>query len=253
MRESRRRNMKNSELSIFYLIDLLKKRWWGILIAALIGATAAFCYSSFMVTSLYQTTVKMYVNPSAEDQQSVQTQYSDYTLAINIINTYIELLNTNSFMQSVSDATGKRYTTNQLKKMIAFEVPEKTKIFNFSVQASNAEDSYKIATVVSELAPKKIIETTNASVVAVADPPVKPMEPFNNNTGRNTILGLIIGIAIAVGVVIVIDMFDVRVKSEEDLINTYELPVLGCIPNFEKIYRNKAHNAKTKPVAAKKN
>lgn len=245
--------MKNSELSIFYLIDLLKKRWWGILIAALIGATAAFCYSSFMVTSLYQTTVKMYVNPSEEDQMNAQAQYSDLNFAINIINTYIELLETNSFMQDVSDATGNQYTVNQLKKMIAFEAPEKTKIFNFTVQANNPDDAMKIANAVGELAPKKIINTTNASIVTVADPPVLPKEPFNNNTGRNTVLGLIIGIAIAVGVVIVIDMFDVRVKSEEDLINTYELPVLGCIPNFEKIYRNKAQGAKAKPVAAKKN
>jgi Capsular polysaccharide biosynthesis protein len=241
--------MKSNELSIFYLIDLFKKRWWGIVISALIGATAAFCFSSFMVAPLYQSTAMMYVDPNIEDQQTIAVESASLNYAFSIIDTYIEILKSNAFMENVSKALNNRYTPEQLSKMITFTTKEKTKLFNVSVEASTPDDSLLIANTIGKLAPEMIINITDASVVSVADAPLKPEGPSNDNTGRNTVLGFVLGMALAIGVIIVIDMFDVRIKSEEDLINSYEIPVLGCIPNFEKIYRNKTQKSKAKPAA----
>lgn len=232
--------MKNNEINFIYIIDLLKKRWWAIAIAALVGTTAAFCYSVFMVQPMYNSSAMLYVDPKIGDQgYSVAAEAQSLNLASNIMETYIQLLETNDFMKKVSEALDNEYSAKDLKRAVRFYKEGTTKNLYMDVVTSDPDASLHIANVVSNLVPEWIIGITDASVVSVADQPQLPSRAYNDYTARNTVIGFLAGIAIMVGTLILVDMFDIRIKSEEDLINRYDIPVLGSIPNFEKIYKNK--------------
>ena len=49
---------------------------------------------------------------------------------------------------------------------------------------------------------------------------------------KNTIFGALIGAVLAVGVIVLQMLMDVRIKSEDDLAKISQMPVLGSIPDF---------------------
>lgn len=50
---------------------------------------------------------------------------------------------------------------------------------------------------------------------------------------RNTIMGFLIGVILSFLVVLIVDISDIRIKDEDDIINSYSIPLLGTVPNFD--------------------
>jgi polysaccharide biosynthesis transport protein len=66
-----------------------------------------------------------------------------------------------------------------------------------------------------------------ASVLSVALPPVTPSSP---KLLLNTALAVFVGTLLAVGVALMLEMTDRRVRAPEDVVASLELPVLGLLP-----------------------
>ena len=64
----------------------------------------------------------------------------------------------------------------------------------------------------------------------IIDPPNFPQKPYSPNRLKFSLLGLIAGLALALGLTTVIEMTDERVKSEEDLLSVTPVPILAAIP-----------------------
>lgn len=70
--------------------------------------------------------------------------------------------------------------------------------------------------------------------VRIADPAVLPRSPINgDNLTRNVLIAFAAGAVITYLIFFFVDLFDVRIKGEEDLINNYTLPIIGTVPSFE--------------------
>ena len=67
----------------------------------------------------------------------------------------------------------------------------------------------------------------NVKVAAEAAVPSAPSSP---KTSRNTILGVVVGLLIGLGLAFVLERLDRRIKGPEDLEAIYRLPLLGAIP-----------------------
>jgi len=67
----------------------------------------------------------------------------------------------------------------------------------------------------------------NIFVLGQATPPVDPSSP---KVLRNTLLSMILGIVLAIGAVLGIEMLDRRVRAFDDLTTVVGLPVLGVMP-----------------------
>ena len=59
-----------------------------------------------------------------------------------------------------------------------------------------------------------------------------PKEPVSPNNVRNAVIGALAGFVVAVLLVVMQVLLDVRVKGEEDLKRICQAPVLGTIPDF---------------------
>ncbi|MBQ4601543.1 MAG: hypothetical protein IJB24_01665, partial [Clostridia bacterium] len=94
--------------------------------------------------------------------------------------------------------------------------------------------SYNIGKIFEELGPKKILEVTGKEAVKIADSSRIATEASNSrNMARNSIMGFLIGAILAFLVVLIIEVSDVRIKDEDDIVDTYSVPLLGSVPNFE--------------------
>ncbi len=83
-----------------------------------------------------------------------------------------------------------------------------------------------------ELALLASLQTGNAEVVQRAAPNDSPVSP---KPLRNAVLGLILGGLLGIGLVLLIDQFDTRIKDESELEEAYGLPILTSIPHSDKV------------------
>ena len=59
------------------------------------------------------------------------------------------------------------------------------------------------------------------------------MSPISPNKIRNMIIAALVGVMMSVCMILLLDYFDNKVKSVEDIEKYLELPVLGSVSEFE--------------------
>ena len=230
------------DFNLLDILQLLKKRWWILLFSGLLIAVIAFVYSEVTYSPTYTTTVDVLVKTGK--QENINEAVSGISLAQKSFRTCIDLLDTNDFMDEISETYKERYpdayaTTpysgKWLKNHVVFSARnEESTIFTFSITTKNKDDSLRIGEIFKELAPDKIAKYEDNYSIEPSDSPRRAETPSNSkNLARNTLLGFMIGVVLAFLIVFIIDITDVRIKHESDIIDNYSLPLLGSIPNFE--------------------
>lgn len=175
-----------------------------------------------------------------DSTKSVALEYQGLLYAKQLVNTYIEILKTSSFREKVSKYSGK-FTPGQVGGMISFATVPETQLFKINITTTSIEDSYEIANIILTAAPDTLYEIIGADTLKVVSKPVKAGGAVNNSTNRNTLVGAFVGAVVTAGIVLLLGILDTRVKNEEDLRTHYNVPILGGIVNFDKVYKGKSH------------
>lgn len=221
------------EYSLLDLIEILLKRIWLIVLCVLIGTTGSFLVTKFVIEDEYTTAVSMYVAPNKDSSTNVIASLNELNYAQKVVDTYIEILKTNSFMRSVSEVSDLGYSAGEIKSMIEISAINNTELFEIKVTTNNPEESLALANTISGLAPTKIIQIKDADAVRVVDPATLPQTPSAPNLLLNTGIGFVLALMIGVMLAFVLEMLDKRVKDEDDLLKRYDIPVLGIVPHME--------------------
>lgn len=222
------------EITLKGAVRILTKNLLVILICSALGFAAAFLISKFLVQPTYQSTAKLYVYTKSDHTQTTNYDYlNDLNYAQKVVNTYIEMLRTDSFYQAVKEKSGLNYSVEEMKTMISFTVLNETEVFQVSASSGKPEDAKKLADAITALAPQTISSIQESALLKVVDPPGFPASPSSPNITLNSIIGFLLGVITAVLFVLLKEMLDIRIKQEEDLLSHYNLPVLGSIPAFE--------------------
>ena len=114
----------------------------------------------------------------------------------------------------------------------ASDVDEEAPIFIVTVRNPVPEYAQIIANTFADVAPgliQGVVKGSDAEIIDRAKLPEKPVSP---NVKRFTLIGLVLGFVLGAGLVLLLESLDARVKSSDYLTQTFELPVLGVIPNI---------------------
>ncbi len=93
----------------------------------------------------------------------------------------------------------------------------------------------------------RLAEAQSTSNIAIIEPATVPTIPVRPRTLPNTLLGGLIGLMIAVGVVFLIEYLDDRVRSPEQIDRLLKLPVVGLIAKMN----DSAQNGKSRLIAVR--
>ena len=162
---------------------------------------------------------------------------SDITASQMLVDTYIVMLKSNTVLNEVSnilvESGLKDFDAEKLRDCITAKSIDETEVFEIKVKATDPHQTYIIANVIADVSPKLIQTFVEASSIKVVDYAAEG-ERVSPNVQKNTALGLIIGFVLACLLLLVVDLFDTRIKDEEQL-KALNLSVLGSIPDlFEK-------------------
>jgi len=222
------------EIDLMQLLHALWHRLWAIILAAVIGGGALFSYAAFLITPLYEAEALMYVNNSSFSlgSTSFSISSSELTAAKTLVDTYIVILKTRSTLNEVIREAGLNYSYQELSEMIGSEPVNNTEIFSIKVTSSNPQEAELIANTIAEVLPDKIADIVDGSSVRVVDYAVTPAEKASPSITLFTAIGVLVGIVLACLIIIIREMMDTQIHSEDYLIQTYKLPVLAVIPNL---------------------
>jgi capsular exopolysaccharide synthesis family protein len=236
------------ELSIKEIIDLIYKRLKLILLLTFIGAGVLFTINKYVRKPIYTASVQLYVNPN---DGSSTAGLNELNYAQKVVATYINLLRTNTFYSRVLEETGLDYTEQQLRAMTNIQTVNNTEIFQISVYSNDASDSYQLVEAMQYIAPQLISNIKDNAKISVVDPVVFPEQPSGPNIILNTVLGAMSGFFLAIILSFLWELINVKVKSKEELMKRYDIPILGVIPNFDGMISNKQRLLQKLPLVKK--
>jgi polysaccharide biosynthesis transport protein len=214
------------------IFSMLIKRIWIIILCIILGTVGIFTVTKFLIDEKYTASVSMYVAPNNGNIDLIAS-LNELNYAQKVVNTYIEILKTDSFMSSVEKSSGLGYSAGSLKKMIEISPVRDTEIFRVQVTTTDPNDSLLLANTIARLTPDKIMKIKDADVVRVVDPATLPEKPSSPNILLNTTIGFTLGLIIGVMAAFILEMLDKRIKDEDDLLKHYDVPILGVIPMIE--------------------
>jgi len=233
------------QLSIEEIIGIIFKKWWIVLISFIIGGVLAFSYTQFFISPVYISNGTLYVNnkgiPGMMPNVETNINANDLSVALKLVDTYTVILKSNRFMEIVSEKIDLPYTYNQLRDMVSLKGVNETEVLEVSVAAGNPEHAKMIAQAVLENSKAEIVRVVEAGSVKIVDDASTPISPSSPNKKANTLIGMILGIIISVGLMLIVELLDVSVKNEEDLVINYGIPVVGSIPSLDGINATSAN------------
>lgn len=222
------------EVDVLALLRALCKHIWLIAAALLLCGAAAFCIASFAVTPQYKASVMMYVNNSSQSGSNKDSiSSSDLSAAQSLVDTYVVILNTRMTLDEVAKRAGVDYTYEELKDMISASSVNSTEVFSISVSSEDPAQAQRLVTVISQVLPERISQVVEGSSVRVVDNAVLPTKQASPNRVLYALVGALIGLVLSCGYVLLRELLDDRIRSEDTLMQMYpNIPVLAAIPEL---------------------
>lgn len=212
--------------------EKLLKNWLIIVLCCVIGVSAAFIYSEFFATRIYQSSVKMSVRES--DWSQGITNSGIEVAGEMIENCFVVLEDEvmfNKVAKTVNQELETDYSAKQIKSWVSYSRVGESVFFKVTVRTSDPELSAVVCNAVVALAPEMIVEyVANIPVIPVDDAKIN-YNPVSPNTSKNVILGFLVALVLVCGVIFLFVYFDKTVSDEEKLKERYDISILGVIPD----------------------
>lgn len=222
------------EIDVFQLLNTLWKRKLIIALVAIVTGAIAFSYSSFIIKPEYTSTTRIYVvNRNQGDKSGLTNQ--DLQAGSYLVKDYREIILSQDVLEKVVTDLQLDMPTKNLASKIQVTVPVDTRIVSISVKDKQPEEASRIANSFRKIAAKKIISVTRVSDVTTLEEARPATSPSSPNIRRNTLIGFLGGLGVVVMVVLLVELLDVRVKRPEDIEDDMQIPLLGVIPNLDKL------------------
>lgn len=222
------------EIDVFQLFKTLWKRKLMILIVALVTGTGAFAYSTFIVKPEYTSTTRIYVvNRNQGDKPGLTNQ--DLQAGTYLVKDYREIILSQDALEKVATNLKLDMPAKTLASKVQVAVPADTRIVSISVKDKQPEEASRIANSLREVAAEKIVAVTRVSDVTTLEEARPATTPSSPNVQRNSLFGFLGGAVVTVIAVLLIELLDTRVKRPEDVEDVLKIPLLGLVPDFDKI------------------
>ncbi len=230
------RNVEKNEtvIDLQRLIGAVFNKIWLVAIVSVLCAVGSFLGTFYFVTPQYKSSAMFYVNNTnfSLGDTSLSISSSDINASKNLVNSYIVILKTRETLNDVIDYAGVDLTYGQLSDMLSAASVNSTEIFKITVTSADPELATKIANAIEEILPKRIkniIEGTSAKVVDSAVVPVNPSSP---NYTENTFIGFLIGLVAMVAMIVLKEIFDTKIRTEDDITSVCKHPILAAVPDM---------------------
>ncbi|MFC0478401.1 YveK family protein [Robertmurraya beringensis] len=212
------------EINLREILGVLKKRAWIGITITILAALFGYFYSSInQTTLLYSSSTNIIINADGGQRKTLEVIIKDKTVLEKVIN-----------------QLGIERTPESLAQSIQVGSIDETQVVKISVIDVNPELAAEIANTTANVFIQEIPNIMDFDDVRVlSDAQVIPI-PINDSN-ENKILGAAIigGIVIGLGLIFLVDSLDESIRSEQEVEELLEVPILGSVSIMSKKNINK--------------
>lgn len=228
------------EIDLVDLFAHLKQHIILIVVLAVVGALAAILITRFAVTPLYNASSSIYVVSASANSA---LDLSDLNFGSSLTNDYKKLVLSRTMLENVLRDTGDELTVGQLRKMVSIGNDSGTRILEFRVSSPDKTQAMRIANSFVRQSILFLPEVMGLkdNAPTVIDLAIEPQSPSNLNYTRNTAIGLLVGIVVAVAILVVQYMMKDTFDSADDLEKYLGVSPMAIVPENGQKHRGSGY------------
>lgn len=212
------------------LFGILKKNIKYIIILPIVFLILSMVITFVFMTPKYSTSTQVLVNQKETDSQMIAQQVQS---DLQLVNTYSEIIKSPRILDKVSKNLKGKYSSGEIAGMLTVTNQAESQILNITVENESRENAGKVANEIANVFSKeasKIMKVDNVSILSKADNNGSKVSP---KPLINAVVGVFLGLIIALIIIFLKEILDKRIKTEEDVEEQLSIPVLGTIQRFD--------------------
>ena len=217
----------DEEIDLVWIFYALLKRIWLIVIVAAITACGMAGYTYFRTVPTYTSTSTLLVLT----KETTLTSLADLQIGSQLTKDYTVLITSRPVLEEVIEELELKMNYKQLKGMIAISNPEDTRILTISVTTNNAKQSKKIVDKLSEVSAEFVgdkMEVTPPKIIEKGEVSVFKIGP---KITKNAMIGFFLGALLVCAIIVVLELLNDTIQSEEDIEKYLGIPTLATVPS----------------------
>ena len=232
--------MNEKEIYLIDLVDLIKKVFkhlFLIIILTILFGLGSFAYSNFIVTPSYNANATMIISSSSKnDDQQDLADIDFYQIQANkaLISTYSEIVKSKGIADQVIKNLSLNMGYDEFSKKVSIEPVKDTQIISVNVVDSVPSRAMDIANETANIFKSSIGDIMKVDNVQILDGATIPVDPVSPNVSKNTLVGAIIGLVLGIIISMFKELYDISIKSAEEVEEYLNLPVIGVLPDMKK-------------------
>lgn len=238
---------KNTEITLGFLVSVLRRRLIPLVLALVLGAAAAFAVTKLFIDPEYSSRAEFCVENTYESPSMMQSGYQSG--AALLASSYAYEVTGNVFLGDVLSAYNAKYgtqmTIKELSRKVSVTADGDLPVFAVKITSTDREEAYNILKIIEEKAPVLLLNDSTKQYINIkligyghlAEAPDSPNVLLNTAVG-----GMLIAVLAYVFFFLCI-FLDKTVYNEEALKSNFgKIPVVGQIPQWiEKSETGKKH------------
>lgn len=213
------------------IFQLLKKKWIWIVGMTFLVTLVSVAVTFFLIPPKYSATTQLVVQ-TKENGSNINTDKINSNLLL--INTYKDLVKSKAVTEKAKDQLmnlGLSDISEEfLTKSISVEQNQNSQLFSIKAISNKPKDAEEIANTISEVFQKEAVKVTDTDKVSIVSKAVANAKPVSPNKQLNIAVGVMMGIIFGIMLVLLSEVFNRTIKTEEYLSEKLELPILGILP-----------------------
>jgi capsular exopolysaccharide synthesis family protein len=209
-------------------LQIARKWWWLIVLSTLVAAGVSFQVSE-MLPPVYRASTTLLVRVGG-----LTDDYTAILASEHLAATYKELLTKRPVIEAAAQTLG--LDPRQTEEKVQVRLIPSTSLIELTVEDSDprlaAEIANRIVTALIETARES--GGTRDRDFVVVEPATEPLEPASPRKLSNTLVGAMVGFALAAGTAFLFEYLDDTVKTPDDVSQTLGLGTLGIIGRLAK-------------------
>lgn len=201
-----------------------------LIISIFIISTGITAFTTFyLLPNVYQAQTQILVNQSINNEE--RYSWAQLETDLQLIDTYSVIIKSPIILTAVIEELNLNWAQEQLSKQISVENEDNSKVVNVIVESKDPQQSVDIANTITNVFKEEIpilMSIDNITILSEAklSDSVNPIKP---NKLLNIMIAAIISLMGGVGLAFFIEAFNTTVKSEKDIEELINLPVIGIV------------------------
>ena len=225
------------ELDLKELFEIFWNKKVQIILIVLIFVVVGIIYTVGFTTPMYSSSTTLVLagteSSSTENQTAETITTADLTINSKLVATYSELVKSKNILGQVISNLGINVDEEELRNNVKVTSVEDTELIEITVLNRNAEYAARIANEIANVFKERIAgEIYKINNVYIVDEAKVEAEPANINHMKDITIFAFIGIVIAAMYVLIANMLDTTIKTQEDIEKAIKVPVLASIPMY---------------------